>query len=64
MADEEAQPVIAPPSRDFVRVVGGETALSVTRALGVQSRVSAGLGAYGGRRFAATAAVQDGVAEG
>ena len=64
MADEEAQPVIAPPSRDFVRVVGGETALSVTRALGVQSRVSAGLGAYGGRRSAATAAVQDGMAEG
>ena len=63
-ADDEAQPVIAPPSRDFVRVVGGETALSVTRALGVQSRVSVGLGAYGGRRSVATAAVQDEVAEG
>ena len=63
-ADGAAQPEIAPPSRDFVRVVGSDSALSVTRALGVQSRVSVGLGAYGGRRAVAAAAIQSGVAEG
>ena len=63
-ADGAAQPEIAPPSRDFVRVVGNDSALNVTRALGVQSRVSVGLGAYGGRRAVAAAAVQSGVVEG
>jgi flagellar hook-length control protein FliK len=63
-ANDEAKLEMAPPSRDFVRVVGSDSALSVTRALGVQSRVSAGLGAYGGRRAVAVVAVQSGVAEG
>jgi flagellar hook-length control protein FliK len=61
-ADDEALPVSSTPSRDFVRVVGSDSALTVTRALGVQSRVSVGLGAYGGRRAVATAGVQSEVA--
>ncbi len=52
---DQAPIELAPPTRDFVRAGGGETALSVTRALGVQSRVSVGLGAYGGRRAMAAA---------
>lgn len=46
------------PTREFVRTVGGETSLSVTRALGVQSRLATGIGAYGGRRTLAAVATE------
>ena len=60
----DVQPVVAPLAAPTATDAGsenlrasGESISSVTRALGVQSRVSAGLGAYGGRRALASATV-------
>ena len=60
----DVQPVVAPLAAPTATDSGsenlrasGESISSVTRALGVQSRVSAGLGAYGGRRALASATV-------
>lgn len=60
----DVQPVVAPLAAPTATDAGsenlrasGESISSVTRALGVQSRVSVGLGAYGGRRALASATV-------
>lgn len=60
----DVQPVVAPLAAPTAADAGsenlrasGESISSVTRALGVQSRVSAGLGAYRGRRALASATV-------
>ncbi len=62
----DVQPVVAPLAAPTATDAGsenirasGESISSVTRALGVQSRVSAGLGAYGGRRVLASSTVTD-----